>query len=46
LQLVVASSIGVLVFADSPDLMLFIGGSIIVSSGLFAVQRERKIRSH
>jgi len=25
---------------------LFIGGSIIVSSGLFALQRERKVKSH
>ena len=46
LQLVFASSIGILVFADSLDPMLFIGGSIIVSSGLFALQRERKVKSH
>ena len=46
LQLVFASSIGILVFADSLDPMLFIGSSIIVSSGLFALQRERKVKSH
>ena len=46
LQLVFASSIGILVFADSLDPMLFIGGSIIVISGLFALQRERKVKSH
>ena len=46
LQLVFSSSIGILVFADSLDPMLFIGGSIIVSSGLFALQRERKVKSH
>jgi drug/metabolite transporter (DMT)-like permease len=46
LQLVFASSIGILVFADSLDPMLFIGGSIVVSSGLFALQRERKATSH
>ena len=45
LQLVFASSIGILVFADSLDPMLFIGGGIIVSSGLFALQRERKVKS-
>jgi len=26
--------------------MLIIGSSIIVSSGLFALQRERKVKSH
>ena len=45
LQLVFASSIGILVFTDSLDPMLFNGGSIIVSSGLLDLQRERKIRS-
>jgi hypothetical protein len=25
---------------------LFFGGGIIVSSGLFALQRERKVKSH
>ena len=46
LQLVFASSIGILVFADSLDPMLIVGSSIIVSSGLFALQRERKVKSH
>ena len=46
LQLVFASSIGILIFADSLDPMLIIGSSIIVSSGLFALQRERKVKSH
>ena len=46
LQLVFASSIGILVFADSLDPMLIIVSSIIVSSGLFALQRERKVKSH
>jgi len=46
LQLVFASSIGIVVFADSLDPMLIIGSSIIVSSGLFALQRERKVKSH
>jgi len=46
LQLVFSSSIGILVFADSLDPMLFIGVSIIVSSGLFVLQRERKVKSH
>ena len=42
LQLVFASSIGVLVFDDILDPMLLMGSAIIVSSGLFALQRERK----
>lgn len=45
LQLVFASSIGVLVFDDILDPMLLIGSAIIVSSGLFALQRERKASS-
>ena len=28
------------------DLVIDIGGGIIVSSGLFALQRERKVKSH
>jgi drug/metabolite transporter (DMT)-like permease len=46
LQMVFASSIGILVFADSLDPMLIIGSIIIVSSGLFALQRERRVKSH
>jgi len=42
LQLVFASSIGVLVFDDRLDPMLIAGSSIIVGSGLFALQRERQ----
>ena len=45
LQLVFSSSIGILIFFDSLDPMLFIGGSILVSSGLFALQRESKVKS-
>tara|TARA_Y100000991_G_C21915778_1_gene324283 strand:+ start:141 stop:1016 length:876 start_codon:yes stop_codon:yes gene_type:complete len=41
LQLVFASSIGVFIFADELDPMLIIGGTIIVGSGLFALQRTR-----
>jgi drug/metabolite transporter (DMT)-like permease len=42
LQLVFASSIGVFIFADELDPMFFIGGAIIVGSGLFALQRSRQ----
>lgn len=42
LQLVFASSIGILVFDDSLDPMLIVGSAIIVGSGLFALQRERR----
>jgi len=44
LQLVFASSIGVFIFADELDPMLIIGGTIIVGSGLFALQRSRQSR--
>jgi len=44
LQLVFASSIGILVFDDSLDPMLIAGSAIIVGSGLFALQRERKAK--
>jgi drug/metabolite transporter (DMT)-like permease len=42
LQLVFASTIGILVFGDSLDPMLIVGSTVIVGSGLFALQRERK----
>jgi drug/metabolite transporter (DMT)-like permease len=42
LQLVFASTIGILVFGDSLDPMLIVGSAVIVGSGLFALQRERK----
>ena len=42
LQLVFASSIGVLIFADEVDPMLIFGSTIIVGSGLFALQRSRQ----
>ena len=45
LQLVFASSIGVFIFADELDPMLIIGGTIIVGSGLFALQRSRQAES-
>ncbi|MBL6775305.1 MAG: DMT family transporter [Candidatus Puniceispirillum sp.] len=44
LQLVFASSIGILVFDDSLDPMLIAGSAIIVGSGLFALQRERQAK--
>jgi len=42
LQLVFASTIGILVFGDSLDPMLIAGSAVIVGSGLFALQRERQ----
>ena len=42
LQLVFSSSIGVFIFADELDPMVIIGGTIIVGSGLFALQRSRQ----
>ena len=43
LQLVFASTIGILVFGDSLDPMLIAGSAVIVGSGLFALQRERQV---
>ena len=45
LQLVFASSIGIFIFADELDPMLIIGATIIVGSGLFALQRSRQAES-
>ena len=42
LQLVFASTIGILVFGDSLDPMLIAGSAVIVGSGLFVLQRERQ----
>jgi drug/metabolite transporter (DMT)-like permease len=42
LQLVFASTIGILLFGDSLDPMLIAGSAVIVGSGLFALQRERQ----
>lgn len=42
LQLVFSSSIGILIFSDQLDPMLIVGSTIIVGSGLFALQRARR----
>ncbi|MBL4807776.1 MAG: DMT family transporter [Rhodobacteraceae bacterium] len=41
-QLLFASTIGVLIFADILETRLLIGGAIIVSAGLFALFREKR----
>jgi drug/metabolite transporter (DMT)-like permease len=43
-EIVWATSLGLLVFGDFPDLFTFIGTAIIVASGLYVLQRERKRR--
>jgi drug/metabolite transporter (DMT)-like permease len=45
LQLVFASTIGILVFADQLDRTLVIGSAMIVGSGLFALTRERRAKT-
>ncbi|NBR40138.1 MAG: DMT family transporter [Alphaproteobacteria bacterium] len=41
LQLVFAASIGVIIFGEIISLSVYIGGSIIIASGLFTIWRER-----
>ena len=43
-QLVFASTIGIVVFADTLDRTLIIGSVMIVGSGLFALNRERRAK--
>jgi drug/metabolite transporter (DMT)-like permease len=43
-QLVFASTIGIVVFADALDRTLIIGSVMIVGSGLFALNRERRAK--
>ena len=43
-EIVWAISLGLLVFGDFPDLFTFVGTAIIVASGLYVLQRERKAR--
>jgi drug/metabolite transporter (DMT)-like permease len=42
-QIVGAAVFGYFVFADTPDAMTFLGAAIIAGSGLYIVQRERKL---
>ena len=44
LQLVFASTIGIVIFNDQLDLALTIGSLMIVGSGLFALNRERRAK--
>ena len=44
LQLVFATTIGILVFADELDPMLIVGSAVIVGSGLFALHRSRQAK--
>jgi len=45
LQLVFASTIGIVIFADQLDSTLIIGSIMIVGSGLFALNRERRAKT-
>ncbi|MDF3413908.1 DMT family transporter [Sulfitobacter sp. M57] len=42
-RLVFALIIGVIVFAESPDMLTLIGAAIIVLSGIYSVWRERRV---
>jgi drug/metabolite transporter (DMT)-like permease len=44
LQLVFGSIIGVTIFSESIDLMIVIGASVVIGSGLFTTWREYKIK--
>jgi drug/metabolite transporter (DMT)-like permease len=44
LQLVFASTVGIVIFDDQLDRALIIGSLMIVGSGLFALNRERRAK--
>ena len=44
-EIVWATSFGLFVFGDFPDLFTFIGTAIIIASGVYVVHRERKARA-
>ncbi len=46
LQLVFASVIGVIIFSETIDKMIFIGATIVISAGLFTFWREYKNKSN
>jgi drug/metabolite transporter (DMT)-like permease len=44
-EIVWATSFGLFVFGDFPNLFTFIGTAIIIASGVYVVHRERKARA-
>ncbi|MEP2031127.1 MAG: DMT family transporter [Paracoccaceae bacterium] len=45
-RLLFAMAIGIVVFAERPDLLTMLGSAIVVCSGVFVVWRERKQRAY
>lgn len=43
-RLLFAIIVGILIFGERPDLLTYIGATIIVASGIYTVWRERKIK--
>ena len=43
-RLVFALFFGILIFGERPDLLTLIGSAIIVTSGIYTVWRERRLR--
>ena len=44
-EIIWATLLGFMVFGDFPDIYTFFGTVIIITSGVYILQRERKMRS-
>ncbi|MFT6088413.1 DMT family transporter [Sulfitobacter sp.] len=43
-RLLFAIAVGIMVFGERPDLLTYVGATIIVASGIYTVWRERKVK--
>ena len=43
-RLLFAMIVGIVVFAERPDMLTYVGATIIVASGIYTVWRERKVK--
>ena len=45
-RLLFAMVVGITIFGERPDLLTYVGATIIVASGIYTVWRERKVKEH
>ena len=43
-RLLFAMVVGITIFGERPDLLTYVGATIIVASGIYTVWRERKVK--
>lgn len=43
-RLLFAMAVGITIFGESPDMLTYVGATIIVASGIYTVWRERKVK--